>query len=292
MKYFKILRFLFCALAALTFTVHAHAATLFGATAAGGPGELYILNPTTGAVVQDVGPLNDLLGANYGVTGLAFNPVTGLLYGSTANSDVNTAAKLISINPATALVTVIGDFNAGNAGKPATMADIAFNPNTGGLFGVGSVGGPQLYSISLATGQATLIGGTGLTSTSGGGLAISAGGIYYGAPTPSRFGTYDPVLGTYSNISNPVKPVGGAYGALSFDENGVLFGLNVGAGGPPPTHIVTFDLTTGVITDIGASVTSLDAIAFAPVPEPSTIAILGIGVAALVVRRRQLRSGC
>jgi len=287
MKLLKFLHLLAFVFAAFAFITQANAGTLFGSTAAGGPGELYILNPATGGVIQDVGPLNDSLGANYGVTGLAFNPFTGLLYGSTANSDVATAAKLISINPATALVTVIGDFNAGNAGRPATMADIAFNPNTGGLFGVGSVGGPQLYSISLATGQATLIGGTGLTSTSGGGLAISAGGIYYGSPTPTRFGTYNPVTGTFSNIAAPTLPVGGAYGALSFDANGVLFGLDVGSGSPPPTHLVTFDLTTGAVTDIGASVTSLDAIAFAPVPEPSTLALFGAGLAALVIRGRR-----
>jgi hypothetical protein len=287
MKLLKFLHLLVFVFAAFAFINQASAGTLFGSTAAGGPGELYILNPATGGVIQDIGPVNDALGANYGVTGLAFNPFTGLLYGSTANSDAATAAKLISINPATALVTVIGDFNAGNVGKAATMADIAFNPNTGGLFGIGSVGGPQLYSISLATGQATLIGGTGLTSTTGGGLAISAGGLYYGAPTASRFGTYDPVTGAYSNIANPVKPVGGAYGALSYDENGVLFGLDVGSGAPPPTHLVTFDPATGAITDIGASVTSLDAIAFAPVPEPSTMALFGFGLAALMIRGRR-----
>jgi len=89
----------------------ADAATLYGSTASGGPGELYVLNPSTGGMIQDVGPLNDALNVNYGVTGLAFNPITGLLYGSTANADPATAAKLITVNPLTGLVTVIGDFN-------------------------------------------------------------------------------------------------------------------------------------------------------------------------------------
>src|SRR5215213_10586494 len=153
------------------FTGRAGAETLTAATAAGGPGELYILNPATGGPLSDVGPLNDLLNVNYPITGLAFNPVTGLLYGSTGNSVLSTAAKLVSINPATAQVTLVGGFNTGvtnTSGTPATMADLAFDA-AGNLYGVSSIGGPQLYSINLTTGKATVIGSTGLPSTSGGG---------------------------------------------------------------------------------------------------------------------------
>ena len=73
------------ALGLLIVTASAEAA-LYASTSAGGPGELYIINATNGALVSDVGPLNDVTGMNYPVTGLAFNPVTGLLYGSTGNS--------------------------------------------------------------------------------------------------------------------------------------------------------------------------------------------------------------
>ena len=263
MKFFYVF---LCSLSLFGLATRANAGTLYGTTAAGASGELYILNASTGAVIQDVAPLNDALGTNYPVTGLAFHPVSGVLYGSTGNSDANTAALLVTINPSSGLVTVIGPFNAGNAGKAATMADIAFDSTTGNLYGIGSVGGPQLYSINVATGQATLIGGTGLTSTTGGGLAISSAGVFYGTPTSSRFGTYSPSLGTFTLIANPAKPAGGAYGALAFNTNGVLYGLNVGSGSPPPSHLVTIDPVTGVVTDLGASVTSLDAIAFQPAP--------------------------
>lgn len=285
----KILTFV-CTLGILAMLGRAEAATLYGATAAGGPGELYILNPATGAVIQNVGPLNDSIGANYPVTGLAFNPITGVLYGSTGNSDATAAAKLISINPLTGLVTVVGLFNAGptnSAGTPSTMADLEFDA-AGNLFGVGSIGGPQLYSINLLTGQATVIGSTGLTSTTGGGLAISSGGTFFGTPTASRFGTYNPGTGAFVNIANPVKPAGGAYGALSFDENGVLYGLNVGSGSPPPTHLVTIDPITGAVTDLGGSVNALDAIAFQTVPEPSTMALLAVSGILLGMHRRKL----
>src|SRR5206468_2772618 len=128
----------------------------------------------------------------------------GVLYGSTGDSVAATAARLVTIDPNTGLVTPIGSFNAGpvnTSGTPATMADLAFDA-AGNLYGIGSIGGPQLYSINLGTGQATVIGSTGLTSTTGGGLAISSGGVFYGTPTSTRFGTYNSGTGAYSNIAN------------------------------------------------------------------------------------------
>jgi hypothetical protein len=145
------------------------------------------------------------------------------------------------------------------------MADLAFD-SAGILYGVGSIGGPTLYTINTSTGQATAVGSTGLTSTSGGGLAVSSAGVFYGTPTSSRYGTYDSVTGAYTNIANPAKPAGtGAYTALDFNGS-VLYGLNTGPGSPPPTHLVTIAPTTGTVTDLGASLNSLDAIAFQPPP--------------------------
>jgi len=273
---------------ALTLSVRSYGGTLYASTAAGAAGELYIINPATGAMVQDIGPLNDALGANYAVTGLAFHPSTGVLYGSTGNSST-TQATLVAINPSTALVTVIGAFNAGptnTSGSPATMADLGFDA-AGNLYGVSSIGGPNLYSISVSTGQATLVGANGAsTSTTGGGIAISPGGIFYGTPTSSRFGTYNSGTGAYTNIANPTKPAGGgAYSALDFDGS-VLYGLNTGSGSPPPTHLVTINPATGIVTDIGASINSLDAIAF-QIPEPATLGLCFVGFVALIPSRRR-----
>src|SRR5205823_3080383 len=73
----KSLLVLICTLATLAVTDRCKASTLYGSTSAGGPGELYTLNPATGAMLTDVGPLNDSLSVNYPITGLAFNPVSG-----------------------------------------------------------------------------------------------------------------------------------------------------------------------------------------------------------------------
>jgi hypothetical protein len=277
---------LLSALVVLLVATSARAATLYASTSAGTTGELYIINSATGAVVQDVGPLNDAVGTNYPITGLAFNPINGVLYGSTGNAGT-VDATLVTINPATALVTVVGAFNAGptnSTGTPATMGDISFT-SAGQLYGVATIGGPNLYSINTATGQATLVGANGVsTSTTGGGLAINSGGVFYATPTASRFGTYNSTTGAYTNIANPVKPAGGGYGALAFDGS-TLYGLNVGTGSPPPSHLVTINTATGAVTDLGTSVNSLDAIAFQPVPEPATFALIGGAIAFVLTRR-------
>jgi hypothetical protein len=284
----KMLQLALGALALAGLSARADAATLYAASAAGGPGNLYILDASSGAVVQTIGALNDAAGANYPITGLAFHPGTGVLYGSTGNNPSSTAARLVTIDPATALVTVVGSFNAGpvnSSGTPATMADLAFDA-AGNLYGVGSIGGPQLYSINTATAQATVIGNTGLTSTTGGGVEF-VGGTLYGTPTASRFGTYNVITGAYTNIANPGKPTGGgAYGALATDpDTGSLYGLNVGAGSPPPTALAIIDPATGAVTTVGTSLNSIDAIAFQVIPEPSVIGLLA-PLAALLLGRR------
>jgi hypothetical protein len=239
-------------------------------------------------MVQDVGPLNDSLGANYPMTGMAFNPITGVLYGSTGNSGASGAPHtLVTINPTNALVTVIGSFNVSSG---ASMADLAFTPS-GNLYGVATNGGASLYSINTLTGQATIVGSSGFNSTSGGGLAISSAGVFYGTPISADFGTYDPTTGAYMNIGTPGHPAGAGtgYAALAFDSNGVLYGDDLGT----PPHLVTIDPATATITDLGTSVLRLDAIAFSPasVPEPGTLALLlgpvAIGLVRVVRRRKK-----
>jgi hypothetical protein len=271
----RCLRSLLFALAAATLIApQIEAATLYGASASGSNGVLYKLDPATGAGTEIVGQLNDAAGTNYPITGMAFHPVTNALYGSTGNNPAATAALFVSINPQNAQVTVIGPFNAGpvnSSGTPATMADIAFDA-AGNLYGVGSIGGPQLYSINIATGQATVIGNSGLTSTSGGGLAVTPDGTFYGTPTASRYGTYDSGTGVYTNITNPAKPGGGgSYAALEYG-GGVLYGLNSAPGSPPPTYLVAFDPSTGAVTNLGQSPDSIDAIAW--IPEPGTMTLM------------------
>lgn len=273
----KIRLFLCAVVGSLVAAASSDASILYGSTSAGGTGELWIINAATGAGIQDVGPLDDAAGSNYAVTGLAFDQQTGVLYGSTGGK---TGTLLLTINPATALVNVVGNYNTGVG---ATMSDIDFD-SAGNLYGISSAGGANLYSINTTTGQATEIGSSGVSFTSGGGLAISPGGIFYGTPTTNQFGTYNSTTGAYTNITNPAKPAGSSasYASLAFDGN-TLYGMDLGS----PTHLVTID-SSGNVTDIGSSVSSIDGIAF--VPEPSVVG-LALGSAAVVAAGRRKKPG-
>ncbi len=248
---------LLAALCLWAFETHSQASTLYGSTSAGGAGELWIIDAATGNAVQDVGPLNDSSSVNYAVTGLAFHPTTGVLYGSTGGK---TGTLLLTINPTNALVTVVGSY-----GTSGTMADIAFDPS-GNLYGISASGGANLYTINTATGTATKVGPSGVSFTEGGGIAISPTGVFFSSPTHTQFGTFAPTTGVYSNITNPVKPAGpnASYASMAFDGN-TLYGMDLGS----PTHLVIFD-AAGNVTDIGASVANIDGIAFTPTaPKPS-----------------------
>ena len=84
--------------------------------------------------------------------------------------------SLITINPATALVTLIGPFGG------AVLTDIAIDPGTGIMYGVSGFN-EKFYTVNLTTGLATQIGNTGIGFQNGGGLAANAAGVLYGVIT-------------------------------------------------------------------------------------------------------------
>jgi hypothetical protein len=240
--------------------------TLYAATGSNGvDGELYILNPADGSVITDVGPLVDSSGNHYGLSGLAFDPSTGVLYGSTANRSTTAPGDLVIVNPTTAQVTDVGSFGLSGS----TFADITFDPTTGTLYGQNSsVGDGWLYTIDLTTGTATKV-GTGTRAVTGGGLAADASGTIWGTPTncPGPLDTFSKINGTATLVailSNCPISRSGAINALAFDSKGTLYGIDADRGGVSHTHLVTINTATGVVTDQGKSVNDLDALAFQP----------------------------
>jgi hypothetical protein len=280
-------------LLAVTFTLTARpaAAQLYAASGSGGiSGTLYILDPTTGGVLTTVGPLLTATGSPVGLTGLAFDPVSGILYGSTANASPNLSAHLVTVDPATALVTDIGDYYGGGGGS--TMSDITFDPTTGILYGWQAASGHHLATIDTTTGLATLI-GPGMPDFGGGGLAADSAGTLFSTPdgvtnpTPT-LRTVDKVTG----LTTVVGPLGfGPVNALAFDSADVLYGIL--GGGPGARNLVTIDTITGTGTIVGPTVDNLDALAFRPtaaIPEPGALALLvgsGLSGSLFVLRRRR-----
>jgi len=225
-----------------------------------GAGELYKLNPANGALLQDIGPTN-IAGTNVGITGLAFHPSTQVLYGSTSNKAA--IRQLVTIDPLTAQVTAIGPLNIPGG---ATMADIAFD-SAGNLYGVSAGLSADLYSINIATGAATRIGAANVGAPVGGGISINSSGIAYSSPTDVLFGTFDRNTGAFNFINNPGLPLGAgsAYSAFAFNPaNNLLYGVNLNTNSPFQARLVTLNTSTGAATDLGATVTALDAIAFTP----------------------------
>ena len=82
--------------------------------------------------------------------------------------------------------------------------------------------------------------------------------------------------------------------ALGFSSSNTLYAANSAREQNGATittvNLVTINPVTGVVTDIGALPGNVDALAFSPVPEPSSIALLGLGaVIAGFLQRRSRR---
>jgi hypothetical protein len=205
-----------------------------------------------------VGPLNDAAGHNYGMGGLKYHPTTGIFYGATANASPTRPNYLVTVDPATALVTPIGPFEA-------VLTDIAIDPTTGIMYAVSGFN-QKFYTINTTTGEAVQTGSTGIGFQNGGGLAADRTGALFGV---SNFSFYS--YNKTNGMATLIGPTGlrNLARAADFSPNSnVFYGLE-GGGGIDNTHLrwlVTCDVTTGVGTRAGQiPVNDLDALAFIPV---------------------------
>jgi hypothetical protein len=142
---------------------------LYAADGGGGHlANLYVMDPTTGAIVLTVGPIG------FAVTGLAIDPVTGVLYGSTGQHSPNAPNSLIRIDRTTGQGTLVGSYGIGNQ----TMADLTFTSD-GALYGWLQPADSCLHTINQTTGQATPVGACSRVGTFGSGLAADASNTIY-----------------------------------------------------------------------------------------------------------------
>jgi hypothetical protein len=251
---------------------------LYAATGyASSTGELYILNPLDGSVIEDVGPLNDSDGNNYSLTGLRYDPSTGLLYGITIGSSPTAPNSLVVVNPNNAKVTPLG----GSLGT--RLSDIAIDPVTFIMYGV-SGSTKYFYTVDKRAGVATRIGNTNLPPKRGGGLAADATGLLYGT-NDSKLFIYDKDTGAATTIGDMNLTF--FVDALAFSAAGVLYGIEGGGAtadspnGEDPDEpdpdwddvegnrsrwLVVIDTFTGIGVELGETVGNLSALAFVPAP--------------------------
>jgi Ca2+-binding RTX toxin-like protein len=241
---------------------------LYGATGGPDPSNLYLLDPASGAVLQTVGPIG------FSVTGLAVDPSTGTLYGTTSAQDATNPCSLITINKTAGAGTLVGDL--GVCPPDDAAADITFTPD-GTLFGWIENDLDDLGTIDKATGATSIVGDAGI-STLGSGLASdSAGTLFFAGQTDSGpLRTVDRNTGATTQVAlldgTTIDPIG----ALAFNSAGTLFGVRIDNDlASRPTELITIDTASGAINVRGPSVDRLDAIVFEtprpPTPTPSAI---------------------
>jgi uncharacterized protein DUF6923 len=220
---------------------------------------LYTINPDTGATTS-VGSIGKA------VTGLAFDGTDGTLYGVTAGVQLaGTTRDLLKINPATGASTVVGSMGVNE------IEDIAVSP-LGQLYGWNETG-DDLYRISKATGAVEKVGESGLGVTFGNGISFDRNGAMWGM-LDGDFGhvfKLDPTTGavttTTTRLTGSPNKSGNQISSLDTACDGLtMYGVVNDFGGQ--TFLVTIDLATGAITNKGASLTALDAIAWGGCPAP------------------------
>jgi hypothetical protein len=240
---------------------------LYVASGTGGVnGTLYTVDPATGQVITTVGPLLDLTGHPYGLTGLKYDSTLHILYGATSGQSPTNKAWLVIVNPTTALVTPIGPFL-----NDLSLTDIAIDRTTHIMYSISGFD-QHFFTITVATGEAVILGSTNISFANGGGFAADMTGKLFGFSN-FTFYTFDKTSLPPGNAT-AIGPTNARdlMKAADFSPSNVLYALE-GGGGPDQSTLRWLDtcnVTTGNCTRVGqilmgaTAVKDLDALAFVP----------------------------
>jgi WD40 repeat protein len=232
------------------------AGVLWGSSSGGSinPGSVYTINPNTGSATF-VGSTEVVGGRDVPeVSGIAFDPTTGTMYGITGSAC--SGAILITINPTTGVGTVVGPLvGPGFDGTLTQRCEGGSDSLTfaadgtlyaGGWNGGTTIGG-KLMKIDKDTGQVLEL----LQTPDGAhlaGLAFDPSGTLWasrGGNIEGSIHTVDPSTGAFT--STLVLSDLATVSDLAFFPDGTLF-----ASLPSENVLAMINVTTGIITRIGS----------------------------------------
>ncbi|MGZ5034167.1 MAG: hypothetical protein ACXWAC_13295 [Usitatibacter sp.] len=224
---------------------------------AGVEGNLYIVDPERAATTL-VTPLSVDGKTPVGLDGLAIHPRTGVFYGITAPSSSVIPRSLVKFDPKEGNVTLIGDL--GHIGS-----DIAFDKD-GTLF-VWLPDTRQVGEVNLDSGAVVPRGRAGTRGAPKGGFALIGSGRALVAATGGS-GTLDTVDMATGEITAGPELSGARFpdliSGLAYSSKGVLFAINTNFGRSSLANLVTIDVKTGKVTNIGPLPNDTDALTFGP----------------------------
>jgi hypothetical protein len=212
-----------------------------------------------------------IVGQGTVMSDIAFSP-DGQLFGVAFNS-------LYKIDATNAQSTFVGNLGT-------SLNSLVFAPN-GTLYGANN----SLYTINPSTGAASLVGNGGDDYQSSGDLAFVGSNLYLTSllPVPDSLTQINQSTGAGTTVA-PLG-IGNVFGSAT-DDHVSLFGVT-------GTNIYAIDASNGVNRflssyagqGLGAAYgTSFFAEAIAPIPEPSSVALMGLGLAALAFYCKRRRS--
>jgi hypothetical protein len=272
---------------------------------------VYVLNDSGqfGTVDLGAGTFNPI-GPGIAVSG------TGLVPGPAGSFLTLTfTGELDSINRTTGVASLVGATGLADCSLPSSPCG-PHSANVLGHLGANLYAtdfAQNLYSIDPATGHATLIGATGIPAVTfiphdtvpsdpnsiyiyDEAMFSSGGNLYMDFDT----GTLDLTTFTPTPVIPPelyrINPITGAatlitsipFGLAAInDVNGTVYAFDI-----PTGQIVTLNLSNGsinVVSDVDPAAGIINGAAASPVPEPTSLALVGTGLAtiAAAMRRRQ-----